>query len=66
MFLLFFYFIYVMQIMTSAQALLVKMVEPALTVKEASAVFVLTLSKGLLVRVSMTPVVLLLVGMYEM
>ena len=54
-----------MQIMTSVQVLLVKMVEPVLTVKEASAVFVLTLSKDLLVRVSMTPVVLLRVGMYE-
>lgn len=54
-----------MQIMTSVQVLLVKMVEPVLTGKEASAVFVLTLSKDLLVRVSMTPVVLLRVGMYE-
>lgn len=47
--------------MTSAQVLPVKMVEPVLTVKEAFAVFALTLSKDLLVRVSMTPVASLLV-----
>ena len=48
--------------MTSVQVHRVKMVEPVLTVKEAFAVFALTLSKDLLARVSMTPVVLFLVG----